>query len=297
MKRDKSKYVGVVGLGIMGGAISKNLIDSGFKVFGFDIDLNQQNKAKLFGVDIVKSLEEMVERVDYILTSLPKVEALSSFSKALIQSNKVKNNKILVAELSTFPISCKNENYNILRKNNILMLDCPLSGTGAQALSRDLVVYASGDEESYRIFENIFKGFSRAQYFLGEYGNGTKMKLIANLLVHIHNVAAAEAISLGIKGGLDPSNICEIIGSGAGTSRMFEMRAPMMIKEEYKPATMKIDIWKKDMELISDFLISCNSSAPTFNAAKEIYTKALQEGLGSEDTAAVYEIIKKLNIK
>ena len=187
MKRDKSKYVGVVGLGIMGGAISKNLIDSGFKVFGFDIDLNQQNKAKLFGVDIVKSLEEMVERVDYILTSLPKVEALSSFSKALIQSNKVKNNRILVAELSTFPISCKNENYNILRKNNILMLDCPLSGTGAQALSRDLVVYASGDEESYRIFENIFKGFSRAQYFLGEYGNGTKMKLIANLLVHIHN--------------------------------------------------------------------------------------------------------------
>ena len=75
---------------------------------------------------------------------------------------------------------------------------------------------------------------------------------------------------------------------------MFEMRAPMMVKGKYKPATMKIDIWKKDMELISNFIDNHDLISPTFEAAKDIYSKALEEGLGSEDTAAVYEIVKKL---
>ncbi|MBI80202.1 MAG: NAD(P)-dependent oxidoreductase [Pseudomonadota bacterium] len=294
MNIDRSKYVGVVGLGIMGGAISQNLVKSGFTVFGFDIALNQLKKAEAYGVKIVKSIDEISQKADYILTSLPTVEALDFFSQQIIQSNSIKDRKILVAELSTFPITSKQESYNILLRNNIVMLDCPLSGTGAQALDRDLAIYASGDEEGYNNFLDIFKGFSRVQYFLGEYGNGTKMKLIANLLVHVHNVVAAEAISLGLKGGLDPHTICDIIGSGAGSSRMFEMRAPMMVKGKYKPATMKIDIWKKDMELISNFIDNHDLISPTFEAAKDIYSKALEEGLGSEDTAAVYEIVKKL---
>ena len=98
------------------------------------------------------------------------------------------------------------------------LLDCPLSGTGAQAVTRDLAVYASGEEAAFGRCREIFAGFARATHYLGAFGNGSRMKFVANLLVAVHNVAAAEAIVLGTKAGLDPQRILEVIGSGAGNS-------------------------------------------------------------------------------
>src|SRR5207248_4474300 len=105
-------------------------------------------------------------------------------------------------------------------------LDCPISGTGAQAKGKDIVVYASGDRAAIARLEPAFLGFARKVYDLGAYGNGSKMKFVANHLVAIHNVAAAEAMVLAMKAGLDPHRVVEVVGSGAGTSRVFELRAP-----------------------------------------------------------------------
>ena len=114
-----------------------------------------------------------------------------------------------------------------------------MSGTGAQAAVKDLVVYASGDTGAIRRLEPMFLGFARKVYDLGAYGNGSKMKFIANHLVAIHNVATAEAMVLAMKAGLDPHQTVEVIRSGAGTSRIFELRAPMMAANTYLPATMR----------------------------------------------------------
>ena len=110
------------------------------------------------------------------------------------------------------------------------MLDCPLSGTGAQARTKDLVVYASGDAQAIQGLMPVFADFSRQAHDLGAFGNGMKMKFVANLLVAIHNVASAEAMVLGMKAGLDPAQIFKLIQSGAGNSRVFELRAPMMVR-------------------------------------------------------------------
>jgi putative dehydrogenase len=107
-----------------------------------------------------------------------------------------------------------------------IALDCTLSGTGAQAKTGDLAVYAGGDEKVIEQLRPMFAAFTRQLHYVGEYGNGTKTKYVANLLVAIHNVSTAEAMVLGIKAGLDPHRLVELISSGAGNSRMFEMRPP-----------------------------------------------------------------------
>ncbi|HLI21601.1 MAG TPA: NAD-binding protein [Stellaceae bacterium] len=109
-------------------------------------------------------------------------------------------------------------------------------------------------------------------------------------MVAVHNVASAEAMVLGTKAGLDPETIVEVIAAGAGTSRVFELRAPLMAKHDYAP-TMKIDIWQKDMAIIADFAKALGVPLPTFAASAPLYDAAQAAGLGAKDTAAVAEVI------
>jgi 3-hydroxyisobutyrate dehydrogenase-like beta-hydroxyacid dehydrogenase len=290
----QTRIIGIAGLGIMGGSIARNLVKAGFGVIGYDPDAARSDVARGNGVETVDSPEAVAAGADVMLTSLPKPAALDEVARSLAGLAEAKRQGLIIAELSTLPLTCKLENRDRLSALGVTLLDCPLSGTGAQAVTGDVVVYASGDENAYQCCEEVFSGFARATRYLGEFGNGTKMKLIANLLVAIHNVASAEAILLGVRGGLDPSTLCEVLGSGAGGSRVFELRAPLMVAEEYEPATMKLDVWKKDMNLINDFAESCGVATPLFSATAPLYDAAIAAGRGHEDTAAVYEVLKEL---
>jgi 3-hydroxyisobutyrate dehydrogenase/glyoxylate/succinic semialdehyde reductase len=119
------------------------------------------------------------------------------------------------------------------------------------------------------------------------------MKFIANHLVAIHNVATAEAMILAQRAGLDPKMVVDMVGPGAGGSRMFQMRAPMMVAGVYEPATMKISTWKKDMAIIADFADDVGCATPLFDLTQPVYAEAMAMGLGEQDTAAVFEVLKK----
>jgi 3-hydroxyisobutyrate dehydrogenase-like beta-hydroxyacid dehydrogenase len=168
-----------------------------------------------------------------------------------------------------------------------------LSGTGSQARTKDLVVYASGDRKAYRRVAPVLDAFARAHYLVGPFGAGSKMKFVANLLVAIHNVAAAEALVLAMKCGLDPATALEVITAGAGTSRMLEVRGPMMVAGDYSNALMKLEIWQKDMRIIADFARQAGSPTPLFSTTAPIYTAATKGG-GDRDTAAVCAVLEQM---
>ena len=126
------------------------------------------------------------------------------------------------------------------------------------------------------------------------FGNGSRMKYVANLLVAINNVASAEAMVLGMKAGLPPQVIFDLVKAGAGNSRVFELRAPMMVKGRYDDVTMKIDVWDKDMQVIGDYARKIRVQTPLFDATKPIYVKAMKSGLGAQDTAAVCAVLEKM---
>ena len=201
---------------------------------------------------------------------------------------------LIVVEVSTFPIAAKQEAFDLLKKTGTVMLDCPLSGTGAQAVTKDLAVYASGDRRSYEKCQPVFDGFARVNYYVGEFGTGSKMKFIANLLVAIHNVASAEAFVLGKKAGLDPDLIYKVISDGAGTSRMFEVRGPMMAAGKYDQATMKVGVFQKDLDIISAFAKSLQCPTPLLSTSCQIYTQALAGGRSQQDTASVCAVLEDM---
>ncbi len=286
--------IGMIGLGIMGSAMSANLLKAGFSVTGYDI-LDEQVELLLSKKgNGASSCREVAHKSDIVITSLPSVEALHDVVHAeggLLTSGR---RGLVIIETSTLPLGPKEEALEALKGAGMDMLDCPLSGTGAQAVKRDIVVYASGDRKTCERCVPIFNGFARANYYVGEFGMGSKMKFIANLLVTIHNVSAAEAFVLGMKAGLDPEMIYRVISDGAGTSRMFEVRGPLMVAGEYDEPTMKVDIFQKDIQIISAFATELKCPTPLLSVAAQIYTSALADGRSKQDTASVCAVLEKM---
>jgi putative dehydrogenase len=286
--------VGMIGLGIMGSAIARNLLSAGTKVVGFDIDSGRIEALREMGGVPAGSAGEVGTAAEVLLTSLPSATALDETVDGLRGIAAARRKCRIVAELSTLPIEVKERNRDALAASGITLLDCPLSGTGAQAATRDLAIYASGEQAAYERVSPVFAQFARTSHYLGAFGNGSKMKFVANLLVAIHNVASAEAMVLGVKAGLDPGTICKVIASGAGSSRIFELRAPLMVEGRYTPPTMKIDIWQKDMAVIGAFAAKLGVAVPLFAASAPVYNAALGQGLGGEDTAAVCAVLERM---
>ena len=283
--------VGIIGLGIMGGAIGSNLKAAGWHVIGHDIDAKRRAEAQAAGIEIVGGAAKLAERAAHILVSLPNPQALHA-TVAEIAAPKLPRR--IIAEMSTFALSDKIEAEQTLRAAGHVMLDCPISGTGSQARVKDLVIYASGERQSVAALTPIFADFSRQAHDLGAFGNGTKMKFVANLLVAIHNVASAEAFVLGMKAGLDPNQIFELISAGAGTSRIFELRGPMMAENRYDDVTMSVKIWQKDMTVIGDFARELGCPTPLFSASGPIYAAAMATGHAGDDTASVCAVLEAM---
>jgi 3-hydroxyisobutyrate dehydrogenase-like beta-hydroxyacid dehydrogenase len=283
--------VGMIGLGIMGSAMSYNLIRAGVRVVGFDVAPRARAAHKRAGGIAAKSPRDVAKRADIIITSLPSAHALAAVAADLAKSAK---RGIVVVETSTLPIEVKTAARDALSKRGVTLLDCPLSGTGAQARAKDLLIYVSGERAAYAKIAPVLPGFTSAAYYVGPFGDGSRMKFVANLLVAIHNVAAAEAMVLGMKAGLDPAMILKVVAGGAGGSRMFQVRGPMMVKGDYSEATMKNEVWQKDMTIIGDFARDLDCPTPLFAASAPIYNAAMAMGLGKEDTGAVCKVLEEM---
>ena len=283
--------VGVIGLGIMGGAFARNLAAAGWRVIGFDINKTRCREAARAGVEIAKDVAALAAETPTIITSLPKPQALAVTVQAIAKARVAR--RVLI-EASTFALEDKLAAEKALRAAGHVALDCPVSGTGAQAKTKDLVIYASGDRQAIAKLRPLFADFSRQAHDLGEYGNGSRMKYVANLLVAIHNVASAEAMVLGIKAGLDPKKVFELATAGAGNSRVLELRGPMMVKDRYGDATMKVSVWQKDMAVIGAFAQELGCPTPLLSATLPIYAAAMATGHADDDTASVCAVLEAM---
>ena len=285
-----AKRVGVVGLGIMGGAFAHNLAKAGWRVVGLDIDPARYRAMARAGVHIASDVAKLAREAPTIITSLPKPAALDATVTAIVKAGVSPR---LIVEASTFTIEDKRNAERVLRKAGHVMLDCPVSGTGTQAKAKDLAIYASGDSKSIRKLRPLFSAFARAVHDLGAFGNGSRMKYVANLLVAINNVASAEAMVLGLKAGLPARTVFEMVRTGAGNSRVFELRAPMMVSNRYDHPSMKVSVWQKDMAVIGDFARQLRCPTPMLDATVPIYNKAMRIGHAEHDTAAVCAVLEK----
>src|SRR5580704_153000 len=244
---------GVIGLGIVGGAFAKHLVAAGVHTSGYD--LLPANLAALIaqGGRACSSARAVAAGADIVITSLPHSAALEM---ALFGEDGVVaagRPGLLVVETSTLSLEDKELARGRLAGAGIAMLDAPISGTGPQAQTKDITIFASGDRADFERARATLACVARSVRLVGPFGAGSKLKYIANLLVAIHIVGAAEAIVLGEKAGLDPSMLVEVLVDSAATSRMLEVRGPSMATRQYATPMMKVDVFQKDLDIIGNF--------------------------------------------
>jgi 3-hydroxyisobutyrate dehydrogenase-like beta-hydroxyacid dehydrogenase len=291
--------IGVIGLGIMGSAMAANLVKAGYQVLGYDVVPARRSAHRRTGGMVARSVADVGRRADVMICSLPSPAALIDVATELAglkrrPSAPLRAGDRIFVETSTLPIDVKDEARRLLAHAGITALDAPLSGTGSQAKVKDIVVYVSGPRAAYRRAAPVMDGFARGHYYVGAFGAGSKMKFVANLLVAIHNVAAAEALVLAMKAGLDPALTLKVIGDGGGSSRMLQVRGPLMVQGDYTEATMKLDVWQKDMKVIADFAKEVGCPTPLFATTAPLYIAALAAGRGAEDTGAVCAVLEEM---
>lgn len=294
MTSQANQTIGVIGLGIMGTAYAHNLISAGFKVTGYDIDPARGQELTASGGLLCNSPADVAKQSDIILLALASVKELNDVCSG---DNGLKDNVrsgSIICEMGTLPIAEKQRAKDVLEPRGVHVLDCPVSGTGAQAATGDLSIYVSGDGQASAIVQPVFKTMARDVRYVGAFGIGIRLKFVANLLVSIHNLASAEALLFAKQSGLDLNLVLDAITAGAGTSRMLEVRGPMMVEERYLPATMKMDVYMKDLQLIMDHARDVRCPTPLLAASLPFYNAAMAEGRDGEDTAALFGVLKNM---
>ncbi len=284
-----SHDVGLVGLGIMGSAMSANLVAAGITVHGTDTDRERVDALVEAGGVGAPDVAAVAAAADCVITSLPGPEAALAVCADLAAAARPGQ---VVVETSTLDLETKRECRDLLAKSGATLLDCPLSGTGAQARERDVVVYGSGEEAAFESVRPLLEGFSRSVRYLGPFGHGTVMKLVANLLVSIHNASTAEAFALGLRAGLDPQQLYDTIRDGAGGSVIFDKRGRLMVDRSYEPATARVSMFVKDVGLVQALAGSLDLETPVLDATLPLYERAVAAGLGDADAAALLDVLE-----
>ena len=286
--------VGIVGLGIMGGAYARNLLSKGFEVVGYDVDADRRLALEALGLQPATSPCDVARQCDCVVTSLPTpaaFHAVMTGPNGLVEAGR----DVVVADTSTLALSDKEQAHQALAAAGVTLLDCPVSGTGAQAAKGDLVFFASGDKSAYERLRPALLAMGRVAHHLGAFGNGSRMKYVANLLVAIHNVSTAEAMAFGMKAGIAPDTIYDVLCGSAATSRIFEVRGPMMVRNTYdENVSATFLTMSKDLSVIGQYAQSIDCPTPLFSLASNIHAAAVAQGLEMSDTAAVCAVMERL---
>jgi putative dehydrogenase len=290
----KLQTVGFVGLGVMGSALSSHLLRAGYEVVGYDIAPQRHAEHAARGGAQAAGPAEVGARAQVVVTSLPSARALAEVTRGDGGLAARPAAGLIVLETSTLPIEVKEEARQFLAARGVTLLDCPLSGTGEQARRGDVIAYLSGDDTAKAGAAPVVAAMTRAWHDVGPFGSGSKMKFIANLLVTVHTLAAAEALLLARRAGLDLAAVLEAVGDGAGTSRMFEIRGPLMAEENYPASSMPTALFGKDIQIITDFAGQVGSPTPLFSLASVFHRAALAQGRGEDDLACLYAVLGQL---
>ncbi len=283
--------VGIVGLGKMGLPLAARLIEKGFPVIGYR--RHSMDDFVALGGTAATSSKDVAQRSDIVLTCLPH-------DKALLEVVGDENGIIagmhpglIVVEISMLTLQAKGQAREQIERAGGRMLDCPISGTPAMIAPGRTVFFGSGNKDAFEQARPVFDAITGNTFYLGEFGAGSKMKCVANLLVAVHNLAAAEAMVLSAKAGLDPEMVMKVINPSIAGSATFASRAPMMAERRYDPPLGSISQVKEFILIIRELTENVGTVTPLLDVAERYYEGAVDAGHGDRDIAAMYAFLSK----
>jgi 3-hydroxyisobutyrate dehydrogenase len=285
--------VGVIGVGRIGLPVSENLIKSGYRVLGYRRG-SLADFEKIGGVP-AKSPADVGEQCNVVLSLVPTAEAMNDViegPKGLVHSARPGQ---IVVELGSHLVPDKESHVATLANKGVAYIDGEVSGTPGMVTARKAVIYLGGDANACKKIEPVVKGFADMCLYFGPFGAASKVKLVNNLLVAIHIAAAAEAMALGLKAGVDVDLMIKAIASGSGGSTQFAIRAPWMAQHKFTPVQGSASLLAHYFDLIGDWADRTGTATPLLDRSIEIYQRCIDMGLGDKhDVAVMVDVINSM---
>ena len=294
MTGSTAKSVGIVGLGAMGLGVARSLLRAGFVVHACDMRAEVLATIAADGAHPHQNPASLASQVDALIVLVVNAEQTDAvlFGEHGA-AQQMKPGSIVIAS-STVPPHYAEELGRKLAALGLQHLDAPVSGGAARAASGEMTIMASGAPETFAAVQDVLDAISVKVYRLGDTsGMGSKVKMINQLLAGVHIAAATEAMALGIRAGIDPETLYEVISNSAGSSWMFQNRVPHILAGDYKPLSA-VNIFVKDLGIVLDSARKFTFPLPLTSAAHQMYLATSASGLGGEDDSAVIKMFQKL---
>jgi len=288
-----SGTVGFIGLGAMGGPMAANLVKHGFSLVAHDIDSTKVELWRARGAAMVDSAEAVAAKVDRsicMVETTAQAEAVITGERGIARSARRGH---IVACMSTIDPFVARRLGAELETRGIAMVDAPVSGGTERAGTGELSIIVGGAAETVAACKDLFEAMGRNIFHVGPLGQGLAMKLVNNMLVQVNMVAIAEALVMGVKAGLDPQTIYDVVRVSTGTSQAFESRVPKMLRRDFSPGGT-IDISFKDQELETAFAKQLGVPVFLANVSQQVYQMARAAGLNKEDGSALVKLYERL---
>ncbi|KAK9747767.1 hypothetical protein RND81_02G013800 [Saponaria officinalis] len=283
--------VGFLGLGIMGKAMAMNLLNNGFKVTVWNRTLSKCDELVEHGASVGETPAAVIKKCKYTIAMLsdPSAAILVAVGKdGVVEA--ISDGKCYI-DMSTVDADTSMKISEAVTSKGGRFLEAPVSGSKKPAEDGQLIILAAGEKGLYEEAIPIFDVLGKKSFFLGQVGNGAKMKLVVNMIMGSMMNAFSEGIELADQSGLDPTTLLDVLDLGAIANPMFKMKGPSMLQQKYPPA-FPLKHQQKDMRLAIALGDENAVSMPVAAAANEAFKKARSMGLGDEDFSAVHEAIK-----
>ena len=285
--------IGVVGLGLLGHALASRLIAAKHRVVGYDVVGARGDALKALGGETAASVGAVAKSVDAVCTVLPSLDAVESVilgADGIVTSARPGT---AVIQMSTISPALTERLAREVTARGLGFLDCPISGTSGMVERGQGVIFVGGRRDLFDRWEAMLASVLPRPVYIGLAGQAMTLKLVANLLVALHSAAAAEALVMARQAGLDLGLVLEVLGAGAATSRMLEVRGPLIAKGEFPPQ-MKLDLFMKDLHLIQDAARTVHAPLPLTDVAERLYAAVDADGHGGEDLAVVVRALERM---
>tara|TARA_B110000263_G_scaffold244855_1_gene253508 strand:+ start:178 stop:1047 length:870 start_codon:yes stop_codon:yes gene_type:complete len=286
--------IGIIGIGILGNAVARHLLDSGYNVTVYNRTKEKTIEVEKKGAHVASSPKMMAEKVELIIIIVKDAAAVKEISFGKNGIIEGTNKKLIVADMSTInPVESKNIAKKF-QEYNIKKLEIPVMGGPNVAINGELVMMVSGSKDIFDYCKNIFEKIANKVFFLGEQSIANSIKLAMNLQITMLALALSEGITLVKKANVDPKIFLEVLNSTYFKTGMSEKKAYKMIDGNYD-VTFTLANLKKDITTMTNTAKELGIELPMITKAEEIYSNAVNAGLGDIDYTGIIEYIKKIN--
>lgn len=285
--------IGFIGLGRMGRPMTENLLKAGHEVTVHNRSRAVVDELAARGARPATSPRQVSEASEIVFTSLPTPEAVDEVylgPDGLVPA--ARPGQLLIDTSTVSPVQSRKLAAAVAERG-ARFLDAPVSGGPAGAQSGTLTFMIGGEAEAFERALPVLRVLGKNIHHVGPSGAGSVVKLVNQLLVGIHTVAAAEAMVFGVKAGADPKAILDVIGSSFGASAMLNRHVPRMLKRDFDPAT-SVNLILKDLGLIHDYGKDLGVPMLVGGLAEQLFLHARSSGLGDSDMAALVVPLERL---